>query len=173
MDLSKGWRPWRWRTEVTGRGDRRRPRCSRAPAPWLGRGALRLLSASASDPLCSSCAHSSSPRRGAASQASAPTPQPHCEHTPRHPPAQRGSALQCRPASHPAAARRHAAAEFDLGRRASRRLRERGIPEPRAGSGGAPCCPAAGRRPGLAGREPSSFLLVTQINPKYQVVDLT
>lgn len=83
VDLSKGRRRWWWwRTEVTARGDGRRPRCSRGPpAPWLGRGALRLLSASASDPLRSSCALSGSPGRGAASPVDvSPTPHPHCEH---------------------------------------------------------------------------------------------
>lgn len=44
-----------------------------------------------------------------------------------------------------------------------------GDPRARSGEPGAPCCPAAGRRPGLPTRAPSSsFSLAPQINPRHR-----
>lgn len=63
----------------------------------------------------------------------------------------------------------HASAEFDLGQGASWSSPVQGFPSRERGTG-APCCPAAGRRPGLATRAPSSsFSLAPQINTGHRV----
>lgn len=138
VDLSKGRRRWRWRTEVTSRGDRRRPRCS--GPPHLGWGGAP----SGSSPLlrptrCSSCALFCSSGSGAASGAGTPTPSPIVSTDLATRP-HRAAPLPSvrRPPGHPVAARTHAAAEFDLGRGASWRLPERGSRSPEREAGEPP-----------------------------------
>lgn len=72
----------------------------RAPAPCLGRGALRQLSASASDPLQQLRALQLVPARRCL-RGPHPYPEPHCEHRPSHPPAQPAQPSQ-RGSGHPA-----------------------------------------------------------------------
>lgn len=152
---------------MTGRGDGRRPRYSGAPAAWPGRGALRLPSATASDPLCRSRALS--PRSGAALPSRS---------APQLPGPIESKALATRPhtaAPLPIVPARTRLPSLTLGGERPGAAWSR---DPQAGSGerGAPCCSAAGRRPGLAARAPP-FSLVPQINPKHRAfhlrVDLT
>lgn len=124
----------------------------RAPAPCLGRGALRQLSASASDPLQQLRALQLVPARRCL-RGPHPYPQPHCEHRPSHPPAQpaqpaqpsqRGSASQRQPATRPPGPARTRLRSLTLGGERPGGARS-GDPGVRSEKRGGPLLPGCGK----------------------------
>lgn len=105
VDLSKGRRRWWWwRTEVTARGDGRRPRCSRGP-PHLGWGGAPSGCSPLLRPTRSAAAARSPARPGAALPPRLTFPLlliPIVSTRPSHPPTQGGSAPSQRPSAPPA-----------------------------------------------------------------------